>query len=278
LSLYGSSVFAEGPLEITPQFPEGRVLVVKSEQNNVTDAAGMRIVQVHIQEIQEEVLEARTDATRLRLTYLRQAMRTESPMGSMNFDSATDGAVASDPSFTLLGAIVGQSFDVVLEKDLTVREVTGADRIVQHIREVAPADMPVGALDQVAAAFNPEALAKMVSQKNEMYPARAVSTGDTWSNSVELELPGVGGMTSTSDFTLGDVSDGVATIDYLVSAVMEGNNTLLSSFNLSGTGRSHFDLEKGFFTDSKVEIKMTGEIQGMPMTVMSTVEMLQTLK
>ena len=59
LSLFSSAVLAAGPVKIEPQFPEGRVSLVKTEQNNVTDAAGMRIVQVHVQEIQEEVLESR---------------------------------------------------------------------------------------------------------------------------------------------------------------------------------------------------------------------------
>ena len=170
LSLFSSAVLAAGPVKIEPQFPEGRVSLVKTEQNNVTDAAGMRIVQVHVQEIQEEVLESRKGAARIQLTYMRQAMRTESPMGSMNFDSAVEGSAALDPSFAMLSGIVGQSFQVWLERDLSVREIQGSERLIQRIRESAPENLPAGALEAVEATFKPDALAKMVNQKNDMFP------------------------------------------------------------------------------------------------------------
>jgi hypothetical protein len=278
LSLSSTVVWAAGPVDIDVLYPEGRVLLMKSEQNNVTDAAGMRIVQVHIQEVEEEVLAQEGDTTHLKMTYKRQAMRTSSPMGSMDFDSARDNGPIKDPSFAVLGALVGQSFDVLLAQDLSVVEVQGVEGIAQRIREAMPSDMPSESVEKVVSSFSSRALAKLVSEKTEVVPDSPVNLGESWTNAVEMQLPGVGSMITTSVYTLGSVNGDVATIDFKVSAQMADGNALLTGLNLAGAGVTHFDLQAGYFTDSKVEIKMSGEIQGMPMSVTSTVDVSQTLK
>jgi hypothetical protein len=278
LSLLGGASVEAAPVKIELKYPQGRVLLFKSEQNNITDAAGMRIIQVHVQEIEEEVLSTEGGQTHLRMTYMRQAMRTESPMGSMSFDSASDSGPISDPSFAVLGALVGQSFEVLLNGDHSVREVRGAEDIAQHIRDAMPSDMPSASVDQVVASFNPDALGKMVSENTQILPAEPVEIGASWTRIVEMDLPGVGEMTTTSNYTLSKVSGRLATIDFVVSAQMEAGNALFTGLNLTGKGLSHFDLDRGFLVDSHVSIKMTGEIQGMPMTVTSQVDVEQSLK
>ncbi len=278
LSLAGSAVFAGDGVEIQVRYPVGRVLLFKSTQNNVTDAAGMRIVQVHTQEIEEEVLPAEAGATHLRLTYLRQAMRTESPMGRMDFDSAKGGKPVSEPSFVVLDALVGQSFEVLLESDLSVREIRGAEGIAKRVLRALPEDLPAESVEQIAASFSAEELAKLASEKLEVVPQRVVVVGESWSNAVEMQLPGVGSLVTTSVFTLGGVLGNTATIDFVVSAKMAKGNALLTGLDMSGTGVTHFDLEAGYFTDSHVEIKMAGQVQGMPMSVMSTVDVVQSLR
>lgn len=278
LSLSSTVVWAGGPVDIEVRYPEGRVLLMKSEQNNVTDAAGMRIVQVHVQEIEEEVLAPEGESTRLKMTYKRQAMRTASPMGSMDFDSAKDSGPIMDPSFAVLGALVGQSFEVLLAKDLSVVEVQGTEGIAQRIRDAMPSDMPSESVEKVVSSFSSTALAKLVSEKTDIVPESPVNLGESWTNAVEMQLPGVGSMTTTSVYTLGTVLGDIATIDFMVSAQMSDGNALLTGLSLSGSGVTHFDLQAGYFTDSKVEIKLAGEIQGMPMSVVSTVDVSQNLK
>jgi len=278
LSLTGSAVFAGDNVEIQVKYPVGRVLLMKSDQNNVTDAAGMRIVQVHVQEIEEEVLPTVAGVTHLRLTYLRQAMRTESPMGRMDFDSAKGAEPVSEPSFAVLGALVGQSFEVLLDSDLSVREIRGAEGIVQRVLRALPADLPSESVEQIVASFSAEELAKLAAEKLEIVPQRAVSVGESWSNAVEMQLPGVGSLITTSVYTLGRVLGKTATIDFVVSAKMADGNALLTGLEMSGAGVTHFDLEAGYFTDSHVEIKMSGQVQGMPMSVLSTVDVVQSLR
>ena len=278
LSLAGSAVFAADNVEIQVKYPVGRVLLMKSNQNNVTDAAGMRIVQVHVQEFEEEVLPVEAGATHLRLTYQRQQMRTESPMGRMEFDSAKGEKPVNEPSFAVLGALVGQSFEVLLEPDLSVREIRGADRIASRIRQALPPDLPSESVKQIVASFSAEELAKLASEKLEVAPQRAVLVGESWTNSIKMQLPGVGSLVTTSVYTLDGVLGSTATIDFVVSAKMADGNALLTGLDMSGTGVTHFDLEAGYFTDSHVEIKMAGQVQGMPMSVTSTVDVVQSLR
>ena len=277
LSLAGSAVFAGDSVEIQVKYPVGRILLLKSDQNNVTDAAGMRIVQMHVQEIEEEVLPGVGGATHLRLTYQRQAMRTESPMGRMEFDSAKGTEPVTEPSFAVLSALVGQSFEILLEPDLSVREIRGAEGIAQRILGALPADLPSESVEQIVASYSADELAKLAGEKLEIVPKRAVSVGESWSNAIEMQLPGVGSLVTTSVYTLGGVLEKIATIDFVVSAKMADGNALLTGLDMSGTGVTHFDLEAGYFTDSHVEIKMSGQVQGMPMSVMSTVDVVQSL-
>jgi hypothetical protein len=278
LSVAGTVVWAGETVEIQVKYPVGRVLLMKSDQNNVTDAAGMRIVQMHAQEIEEEVLPSDAGLIHLRLTYQRQTMRTESPMGSMEFDSAEFSGPIQEPSFAVLGALVGESFEVLLGQDLTVQEIRGAESIAQRVRKALPADLPVESVNQIVASFSAKDLARLASEKLEVLPQQAVALGESWRNAIEMQLPGVGSLVTTSIYTLGKVAENIATIDFVVSAKMAEGNTLLTGLEMSGTGVTHFDLEAGYFTDSRVEIKMSGEVQGMPMSVTSTVDVVQTLK
>lgn len=274
-ALWCGTGHAETPVSLELKYPEGRVIHEVTKKNNVTDAAGMRIVQFHQQEIEERVLSADSDGVVLQLTYQRQLMKTESPLGSMSFDSAVDKAPPEDLSFTVLGLLVGQSFTVRLDKNGQVSTVTGADRITKTLKDSLPKDLPTDAVEKVMASFTTVALKKLVSDKRQILPGKSVVPGDTWSNSVEMTLSSAGVMTTISDYTFRSVEDKgqrrVAVVDYVVRAEMAPGNQLLSGFSVKGKGQAHFDLAEGMFTDSEVNIQMSGEIQGMPMTVTSNV-------
>jgi len=178
-------------------------------------------------------------------------------------------------SFTVLGLLVGQSFTVRLDKNGQVSTVTGADRITKTLKDSLPKDLPTDAVEKVMASFTTVALKKLVSDKRQILPGKSVVPGDTWSNSVEMTLSSAGVMTTISDYTFRSVEDKgqrrVAVVDYVVRAEMAPGNQLLSGFSVKGKGQAHFDLAEGMFTDSEVNIQMSGEIQGMPMTVTSNV-------
>ena len=274
-ALWCGTVHAEPAVSLEFKYPEGRVIHEVTKKNNVTDAAGMRIVQFHQQEIERRVLSSDKNGVVLQLTYQRQLMTTESPLGSMSFDSAVDKAPPEDLSFTVLGLLVGQSFTVLLDENFQVSTVTGAERIAQTLKESLPKDLPKDAVEKVMASFTTAALKKLVSDKRQVLPNKAVVPGDTWSNSVDMALSSAGMMTTISDYTLRSLEeDGarqVAVIDYVIRAEMAPGNQLLSGFSVKGKGETRFDVALGMFIGSEVNIEMSGEIQGMPMNVSSNV-------
>ena len=268
------------PTALTLKYPEGRSLVMTSESSNVTDAAGMQIVQVHTQVVEETVLQTDSTGTLLSVTYLSQAMKTESPMGSMVYDSS-DQASASASPFPALGAVVGKGFEVLLTSGGEVVEVRGVDALLQGLREAMPEDLPPDAVEGVIASFNADSLTNEFLESSGMLPSRPVDVGDSWSNSVETELPGVGQMTTLTDFTVKSLREGntpYAVVDYKVRSELEEGNTLLDGFDVTGTGRFRLHIEEGYLTDNLTEVRMTGEVQGMPMTVTSRTTMEQVVR
>jgi hypothetical protein len=277
--LASASASAAEKVELKLKYPEGRGLVLKTESTNVTDAAGMRITQVHAQEIEERVLKNNAQESLLRLTFLRQAIRTESPMGSVSFDSSNENQVPVDINFAGLNALVGESFEVRLDPSGGVLDIQGTEALIQNVREALPSDLPESAMAELMASFDDESFSNSIREQRQMLPTEAVGPGGTWSNSVGVELPGVGAMTTVTDYTLEGVSKKgssvVATIDYVLRAELSEGNVLLDGFDVSGTGVAHLDLTQGFFIDNRSEVRMTGEVQGMPMVVISTMSMEQ---
>lgn len=277
--LVAGEVYAE-PTALTLKYPEGRTLVMTSESSNVTDAAGMQIVQVHTQVVEEKVLETDAGGTLLRVTYLRQAMKTESPMGSMVFDSSDPSTSGGSP-FPALGAIVGKGFEVRLSPTGDVVEVRGVESLLQGLREAMPDDLPAEAVEGVIASFNADSLTSEFLEAAGMLPSSPVDVGDTWSNSIDTELPGVGQMTTLTDFTVKSLRDGgspFAVVDYSVRSELEEGNTLLDGFDVTGTGTFRLHIEEGYLLENLTEVRMTGEVQGMPMTVTSRTSMEQSLR
>ena len=280
LSLFAAGEVGAEPTALELKYPEGRSLVMSSEASNVTDAAGMQIIQVHTQVVEEKVLKSDTSGTLLQVTYLRQAMKTESPMGSMEYDSAEQNSAGFSP-FPALSAVVGKGFEVRLSPSGDVIEVGGVDALLQSLREAMPDDLPPKAVEGVIASFNPESLKSEFLESAGMLPRTPVDIGDTWSNSVDTELPGVGQMTTLTDFTLKSIRENgspFAVVDYTVRSELEDGNTLLDGFDVAGTGTFRLHIEEGYLVDNLTEVKMTGEVQGMPMTVTSTTTMEQSIR
>ena len=280
LCLFAAGEAQAEPTTLELKYPEGRALVMTSESSNVTDAAGMRIVQVHTQVVEEKVLEIDPNGTLLQVTYLRQAMKTESPMGSLAYDSEEQGAVSSSP-FPALGALVGKSFQVLLSSGGGIVEVRGVESLLKGLRDAMPEDLPEEAVEGVISSFNAESLTREFLESAGMLPSNRVDVGDTWSNSVDSELPGVGQMTTLTDFTVASLRESnspYAVVNYTVRSQLEEGNTLLDGSDVTGTGVFRLHIDEGYLVDNLTEVKMTGEVQGMPMTVTSTTSMTQELR
>ncbi len=275
LGLWAGIAQASEPVELKLKYSEGRVLLMKTEASNVIDAAGMQITQVHEQEIEERVLESTSRGSLLRLTYVRQAMRTESPMGSMSFDSALENEVPPDLVFSMFNALVGQGFEIRVGSNGEILDIQGTETILQRIREALPEDVPEAALSELAAGFDDTTFSHSLKEQQEMLPSSPVAMGESWSNAVEMMLPGVGEMTTVTDYTLESVATSganrIATIAYVLRSQLSQGNSLLDGYDVEGTGRAHFDITRGFVLDNRTEVRMRGEVQGMPMVVSSTV-------
>ena len=177
--------------------------------------------------------------------------------------------------------LVGKGFEVRLSSEGAVLELRGVEALMASLREAMPEDFPPAAVEGVVESFNVDALTKQFEEEAELLPNAPVDLGDAWSNSVVVDLPGVGEMTTITDFTLkeiGGTRPDVATITYSVRTELEEGNTLLDGFDVTGSGSFHLDMEAGYVMDNVTEVRLTGQVQGMPMTVTSRTSMEQVLR
>jgi hypothetical protein len=79
-------------------------------------------------------------------------------------------------------------------------------------------------------------------------PEGPVRPGDTWKDSREIEIPGVGRVTSSGTYTLRSVQEGRAKIDLKLSITLARDPEASAPFEIregSGEGSLEFDVEAG---------------------------------
>jgi Family of unknown function (DUF6263) len=145
------------------------------------------------------------------------AIRSEvkTAKGTVVVDTATAADNSKDPVADalskLFGAVVGQSINMVLAPDGTVRSVEGGSRLLQRIHEtVDPNAGPEAAASSQAltAQYSDQAIRTMLEQSFPKLPPQAIKQGDTWSGQLALGNPTIGRITAALTFTLKTVEGG----------------------------------------------------------------------
>lgn len=171
------------------------------------------------------------------------------------YDSEKDKASPKDPGVRMLSRLVGQSFTVKMSPSGRVVEVLGFDKILEAIVKDAP-DEDAGrrALQQV---FSNESTKSLMQQIYLPLPGKKVSPGDSWSNELALQMPGVMGEAKlATQSRLAAVDRGEARIDQEMKLELkEGSPLKLSRFK--GKAQGVFSLGRGRLASSKSEISVT---------------------
>lgn len=127
-------------------------------------------------------------------------MEVSSAAFSFAYDSAAPSQ-AADPLTAQLsqtfGALLGQSFTMVLTPTGAVEKVEGITKLMQNLQGASPAAAGLPGLESMS----DDAMKSMFGQSFAALPARAVGPGDTWQTSVTLPNP-MGEMTSAVTSTM----------------------------------------------------------------------------
>lgn len=222
-----------------------------------------------------EVLDinAAGDAT-VRVSTDRVQMRTQSPMGNMEADSASD-TPATDATARMMTAMAGTSYTLVFDAAGQIKEVRGFEDMRARLRESAPpeaAGMLDELLDQIA---SEDGIRNMMRQGMAAFPLDPVGPGDTWDVSFDMTLPMMGTMTTTTVMTFdrierrGGSRIAVIRLTGTIELTPDENPDnpmagLMEMGNSTSTGTMEWDIDRGLLlkNTSSMAMDMTLSMSG----------------
>ncbi len=212
---------------------------------------------------------------KLTISYDRIAMSMRSPMGNMEYDSKDGGK--KDTMLNIFGMMLNKPFSMYVSEKGDISKIEGLDNIIQSIGTTGtPQDEVMR--KQIAGVFNDTAVRSMMQQSLNIYPDKAVKTGDTWIKSMNLNM-GPFSLKLDNTYKLTSVNGGTAHID-IASKISSNEGTKQMAgqemkINLEGDsqGKMDVDIASGLVIDSKINQKIKGSMKmtGMPVPIQTNI-------
>ena len=205
---------------------------------------------------------------------IRMAMST--PAGNMGYDSA-DPAALQDPSGmmkNMFSAMLGVPFTVVLAPTGRVEKVDGMSRIMEKVFQTLPQNPgSAAALEAVKGSLSDEAMRGLLGQGFAQFPGKPVRVGDTWNGDLKTSNPMLGGLATSTVFTLNAIEGSgdaqLAKVGIKLSMKQEQPSSAQNPFGLTvqmtealGQGELSFNVAKGRLVRSSVDIDMPFSMTG----------------
>lgn len=274
-------------VELRWKFDEGQRLVYRMSTTSETEMPNNMGVMVSetIMTTAWEVLEVdATGGATVRVANERVQMNLQSPMGSMQADSA-DEAPPGDPMARTLTGMAGTSYTLVFDADGKIQEVRGLEEMRDQLLEAtggAANPMAGQIFDQIA---SEEGIKNMMQQGFAAFPDGPVAPGDSWDMSFDMPMPMIGTMTTTSTLTLNRVeqrdASRVAVIDMSSTMVVTPPEDpdspaagMMELGDVSANGTMEWDLDGGHLlrstqvTSTQMLVRSGGQETSM-LTVMN---------
>lgn len=194
---------------------------------------------------------------------------SSSAMGQTQaFSSDTASLETVDPMSRVFARLTNKEFSAKITEKGMVEEVMGLEELVKG----ATAEMPGGQamIDQVSGSFGDDGFAKNLELTTDIFPAKAVKVGDSWTKEqfTSTGLP----IIATSIYTLKSVNGGTAVIDVVAKLATDPSN---SSTQMQGmdatqyyegerTGTLNVEVASGWVTSGTLQDDVVGSISFTP--------------
>ena len=217
-----------------------------------------------------DVEEVAADGTAaVRVTYDAVMVRQKAGMLDIEYNSEAPSAEVP-PMAQAFAALVGQSFNMDITRTGTVKEVRGADALLE--RMLGAMNLPEGPMRQsmensLAEQFSSEGLKEAIEKLMGFYPEEPVGVGDSWSTEDVLTkgFP----IVLKQSYTVKDRKDGMCVIGF-ESTMMPNRDAeplkmgmMSITYALSGEekGTMEVDESSGWIRTSKATFEMSGEMK-----------------
>jgi hypothetical protein len=198
----------------------------------------------------------------VKLTYTSVKFKMAAGPMNMEYDSEKGEPPAA---VAFLGALIGQGFTFKISPAGKVVESSGSDQLLEKMA----AKMDPAQKDQMMAQLKGQFGSKMVEDMYDYYPDKAVDNGESWTHTQKLPAPMAADV--QIKFTLLDHVAGKSTVG--VAGTIQTQDADAAAGKLSGTQAGTIVLDESTGLPVKAEMKqdLKGTVQGMPMTINSTI-------
>lgn len=212
------------------------------------------------------VLKTDKEQTTLEMTYEALAMKMESPMMNMEYDS--NGTVdANNPMHTAFGAIVGKKFLMVMDNRGKIASVTGFEQVMTDLVSRFNGNKEMA--DQIAASvkqqFSDEALKGSMEMMTAIFPENPVAVGESWV--VKTVLRTGMELNSENTLTLKSAADGKWVISGISKLATNSEATVQtqgmdSHFSLTGSAQYEMvlDAATGWLVENSINQTIDGKV------------------
>jgi hypothetical protein len=173
--------------------------------------------------------------------------------------------------------LMKQELTFYITSDLKVSKIDGREAFIKALQDINPQMKTL--LDAI---LSTEALTKMAEPTWWAYPKGGSATkGQTWSEKSKLDLGPIGTYNTVFDFTYAGAGkvDIKTKLDYTAPTKKEGLPFIIHEAKLTsdnGTGDAIFDMQKGRFSSTKLDMKLTGDLKIEVGNMTTTVSLSQT--
>ncbi len=185
----------------------------------------------------------------------------------ISYDSAQAPDPANNnPMTAFFKAMLNHEFTVVINRDLEVKDVRGAEELVRNLSAVNPQLRPL-----LTNILSKDALRQMTEPTLFAVPPRPVRVGDTWNRTTHLDMGAIGGYHSRYTFTYQGRERGGDRIKQATQLVYTSPKETagaalpfkIKSAKLSstgGNGEAIFDRSKGRIASSDFSLDLDGQL------------------
>lgn len=271
----------QGAVDLAWKWEKGRTLTYRMQEEMTGKGTGMfegLAINSAREFVYEDVVEdlSPSGVAKVRRTFKSLKMTAEDGEGGrVQYDSTKPGLsrprdAADHPQVKPYASMVGKSITFEIDAEGRVTDVDGYRELVAD----AIASTGLGAqLGQIASAMtSDEQYRQFVESAMRVVPGKAVSRGDSWEVKVAQPLAGLG-VNQTTKYTFkkadrrGQAS--VAEIDAAGAFTMKSNpaiTALLGEISMDEStckGVVHFDVARGYITDSKMDTKFRFRLESV---------------
>ncbi|MCB0851845.1 MAG: hypothetical protein KDD63_06475 [Bacteroidetes bacterium] len=245
--------------QIHTQIDQDISQVLMGQPQNITQSIGVYY--------QFKVLEVKGKLYSVEVLYTRTSFDTDGLLGSVHYDSQ-ENPEEIPPTAIGYAAMVGQTFNMVVNAKGEVKAISGLDQLLDHMLAVFSEKYPGSSsamADRLKKQYGDKNMMATMQQMMAIYPNQKVGIGDQWEKRyiINTGFP----LEVANTYKLAELTDGEAKIEVFSTIASDPTepvdmNSFVFNYEVAGhqEGTLTLNTANGWTTESSVNQELSGEV------------------